>query len=286
MYNARGIGLEIQDVAFMSTLQGKVLFVTGASRGIGLAIALRAARDSARIAIAAKTTEPHARLPGTIHSAAEEIRQAGGRALPIQCDIRFAEQIDAAVAQTVAQFGGIDVCINNASAISLTPTLETSVKTFDLMNQINYRGAWLTARACLPHLLKAEAPHILNISPPLNLNPPWFGAHPAYTIAKFNMSLATLGLAEEFRGRVAVNSLWPQTIIATAAIHMLGGPDLMKHCRKPEIMADAAHLVLTKGRDFSGNFLIDEQVLRSAGVQDFEPYAYAPGETLRRDLFI
>jgi citronellol/citronellal dehydrogenase len=270
----------------MATLEGKVLFITGASRGIGLAIALRAARDGACIAIAAKTSEPHARLPGTIHSAAEEIRQAGGQALPIQCDIRFAEQIDAAVAQTVADFGGIDVCVNNASAISLTPTLETPVKAFDLMNQINYRGAWLTSRACLPYLLKAETPHILSLSPPLNFNPRWFGAYGAYTIAKFNMSLVTLGLAEEFRGRVAVNSLWPQTIIATAAINLLGGPELMKHCRKPEIVADAAHAVLTKGREFTGNFLIDEQVLGSEGVQDFAKYADAPGETLRQDLFL
>jgi citronellol/citronellal dehydrogenase len=270
----------------MATHQGKVLFVTGASRGIGLAIALRAARDGARVAIAAKTVEPHAKLPGTIYSAAEEIRQAGGKSLPIQCDIRFAEHIDAAVAQTVAAFGGIDVCVNNASAISLTPTLETPVKAFDLMNQINYRGAWLTARACLPHLLKAETPHILNISPPLNFDARWFGAHPAYTIAKFNMSLLTLGLAEEFRGRVAVNSLWPQTIIATAAINMLGGPELLRHCRKPEIMADAAYVILTKGRDFTGNFLIDEQVLAGEGVHDFAKYACAPGETLRRDLFV
>ncbi len=270
----------------MTTLKGKVLFVTGASRGIGLAIALRAARDGANIAIVAKTSEPHPKLPGTIHTAEEEIREAGGQALPIQCDIRFAEQIDAAVAQTIATFGGIDVCVNNASAISLTPTLETPVKTFDLMNQINYRGAWLTARACLPHLLKAPTPHILNLSPPLHFNPTWFGAHPAYTIAKFNMSLLVMGLAEEFRGRVAVNALWPQTIIATAAIRMLGGQDLLLHCRKPEIMADAAHAILTKGLEFTGNFLIDEEVLRSGGVPDFTQYAYTPGETLQRDLFV
>ena len=270
----------------METLQDKVLLITGASRGIGLAMALRAARDGARIAIAAKTTEPHARLPGTIHSAADEIRQAGGQALPIQCDIRFADQIEAAVLQTVAAFGGIDICINNASAISLTPTLETPVKTFDLMNQINYRGAWLTSRACLPHLLKAGTPHILNISPPLDFQARWFGQHTAYTIAKFNMSLVVLGLAEEFRGRVAVNALWPQTIIATAAIGNLGGEGLLKHCRKPEIMADAAHAILTKGLDFTGKFLIDEQVLRGEGVEVFASYAYAPGELLRPDLFV
>jgi citronellol/citronellal dehydrogenase len=200
----------------MTTLTGKVLFISGASRGIGLAIALRAARDGARIAIAAKTTEPHPKLPGTIYSAADEIRAAGGEALPIPCDIRFADQVDAAVAETVRVFGGVDVCVNNASAISLTGTLDTSVKTFDLMNQINYRGAWLASRACLPHLLTAERPHILNLSPPLNLNPRWFGPHTAYTISKYNMSLLVLGLAEELRGKVAVNALWALTYVLSA----------------------------------------------------------------------
>ena len=270
----------------MATLKGKVLFVTGASRGIGLAIALRAARDGASIAIAAKTTQPHPKLPGTIHSAADEIRRAGGQALPLPCDIRFADQIDAAVAQTVAAFGGIDICVNNASAISLTPTLETPVKSFDLMNQINYRGTWLTSCACLPHLLKAKTPHILTISPPLDFNPRWFGRHTAYTISKFNMSLVVLGLAEELQGRVAVNALWPQTIIATAAIRSLGGEDLIKNCRKPEVVADAAHAILTQGLDFTGKFLIDEQVLRSKGVEDFSLYACVPGELLRTDLFV
>jgi citronellol/citronellal dehydrogenase len=270
----------------MSTLKGKTIFITGGSRGIGLAIALRAARDGARVAIAAKTSEPHPKLPGTIHSAAGEIRSAGGEALPIQCDIRDAAQVDAAVAQTVEKFGGIDACINNASAISLTPTLDTPVKVFDLMNQINYRGAWLASRACLPHLLKAASPHILNLAPPLNLNPRWFGPHTAYTIAKYDMSLLVLGMAEELKGRVAVNALWPQTTIATAAIRMIGGGALEKHSRKPEIMADAAHAVLIRGPDFSGNFLIDEQVLRKAGVTDFGQYACSPGEELRRDLFL
>jgi citronellol/citronellal dehydrogenase len=269
----------------MTTLEGKVLFITGASRGIGLAIALRAARDGARVAIAAKTTEPHPKLPGTIYSAAEEIRAAGGEALPVACDIRFADQIDAAVARTVEQFGGVDICVNNASAISLTPTLETSVKTFDLMNQINYRGAWLASRACLPHLLKAETPHILNLSPPLNLDPRWFGPHTAYTIAKYNMSLMVLGLAEELRGRVAVNALWPQTVIATAAIRLLDRVE-QKQCRTPEIVADAAHAIVTRGRDFTGNFLIDEQLLREQGVKDFDRYAVVPGEPLQRDLFL
>jgi citronellol/citronellal dehydrogenase len=270
----------------MASLKGKVLFITGASRGIGLAIALRAARDGARLAIAAKTTEPHPKLQGTIFTAAEEIRKAGGEALPIACDIRFPEQVDAAVAHTVAVYGGIDACVNNASAISLTPTLDTNVKTFDLMNQINYRGTWLASRACLPHLLKAQAPHILNLAPPLNLNPRWFGPHTAYSIAKYNMSLVVLGLAEELKGKVAVNALWPQTIIATAAIWNLRGQEAVKHCRRPEIMADAAHAILCKDAGFSGNFCIDEQVLRAAGVADFEQYACAPGESLQRDLFL
>jgi len=270
----------------MATLKGKVLFITGGSRGIGLAIALRAARDGARIAIAAKTAEPHPKLPGTIHSAAAEIRQAGGEALPIQCDIRFPDQVEAAVGRTVDAFGGIDICVNNASAISLTGTLDTPVKTFDLMNQINYRGTWLASRACLPYLLKADTPHILNISPPLNLDPRWFGPHTAYTIAKYNMSLTALGMAEELKGKVAVNALWPQTWIDTAAVRMVAGPDAAKHCRKPEIMADAAYAVVTKGLGFTGKFLIDEQVLREEGVRDFERYACAPGEPLRRDLFL
>jgi len=269
----------------VGTLKGKVLFITGGSRGIGLAVALRAARDGARIAIAAKTTEPHSKLPGTIYSAADEIRNAGGEALPIKCDIRFADQVDAAVVKTVDTFGGIDVCVNNASAISLTPTMDTSIKSFDLMNQINYRGAWLTSRACLPHLLKATNPHILNFSPPLNLDSRWFGPHTAYTIAKYNMSLLVLGLAEEFKGRVAVNALWPQTLIATAALQIIS-PDLTRQSRKPDIMADAAHAILTKGLAVTGRFFIDEAVLRDEGLEDFSSYACVPGATLRRDLYL
>jgi len=269
----------------MGTLEGKVLFITGGSRGIGLAVAIRAGRDGARIAIAAKTSEPHPKLPGTIHSAADEIRNAGGEALPIQCDIRFADQIDAAVAKTVEAFGGIDVCINNASAISLTSTLDTAVKTFDLMNQLNYRGAWLTSRACMPHLLKAANPHILNFSPPLNLDPCWFGPNAAYTIAKYNMSLIVLGLAEEFKGRVAVNALWPKTVIDTAALRIID-QDLARHSRKPAIMADAAHAILTRELEETGRFFIDEAVLRDEGVTDFGCYACVPGATLQRDFFL
>jgi len=268
------------------TLEGRSLFITGASRGIGLAIALRAARDGARIAIAAKTIAPHPKLPGTIHSAAEAIRDAGGEALPIACDIRFADQVEAAVAQAASTFGGIDICVNNASAISVTPTLQTSIKAFDLMQQINSRGTWVTTRACLPHLLNAERPHILNISPPLNMDPRWFGPHTAYSMSKYDMSLQVLGLAEELKGKVAVNALWPETLIATAAIVMLRGEAAFTHCRKPEIMGDAAYEILTQGLDFTGRFLRDEQVLRHSGLTDFDRYAYEPGARLQRDLFL
>jgi citronellol/citronellal dehydrogenase len=268
------------------TLEGRSLFITGASRGIGLAIALRAARDGARIAIAAKTIAPHPKLPGTIHSAAEAIRDAGGEALPIACDIRFADQVEAAVAQAASTFGGIDICVNNASAISVTPTLQTSIKAFDLMQQINSRGTWLTTRACLPYLLNAERPHILNISPPLNMDPRWFGPHTAYSMSKYDMSLQVLGLAEEFKGTVAVNALWPETLIATAAIVMLRSESAFRHCRKPEIMGDAAYEILTQGLDFTGRFLRDEQVLRHSGLTDFDRYAYEPGARLQRDLFL
>ena len=277
----------------MGTLTGKTLFITGASRGIGLAIALRAARDGANIAIAAKTTAPHPTLPGTIFTAATEIERAGGRALPIACDIRDEAAVEGAVEATAAQFGGIDICVNNASAISLTGTLQTPLKRFDLMFGINVRGTFATSRACLPHLQRAAAagrnPHILNLAPPLNLDPKWFRDHVAYTIAKYGMSLCVLGMAEEFRNDgIAVNALWPRTTIATAALALLPGmTERIAQTRKPEIVADAAFVIF--GRDAkttTGNFFIDEDVLRAAGVTDFEPYAMQPGKPLIPDLFI
>jgi citronellol/citronellal dehydrogenase len=269
-------------------LRGRTLFITGASRGIGKAIALRAAADGASVAIAAKTAEPHPKLPGTIYSAAEEIEAAGGRALPLQVDIRDEDQVLAAVAKTAATFGGIDVLVNNASAINLTGTLETPMKRFDLMWGVNARGTYLCSQACIPHLRKAANPHILTLSPPLNLDPKWFAHHVAYTIAKYGMSLAVLGMAEEFkRDGIAVNALWPRTVIHTAALAMLGGLTPPENCRKPEIVADAAHVILTRdSREQTGRFLIDEDVLREAGVTDFEQYAVAPGKPLHPDLFL
>jgi citronellol/citronellal dehydrogenase len=271
----------------MADLKGKTLFISGGSRGIGLAIALRAARDGANVVIAAKTTEPHPKLPGTIHTAAQEIEAAGGKALPMQTDIREEDQVLHAVEAAVERFGGIDILVNNASAISLTPTLETPMKRFDLMMGINLRGTYLCSRACLPYLKKAKNPHILTLSPPLNLNPQWFKPHVAYTIAKYGMSMCVLGMAEEFRqDGVAVNALWPRTTIATAALQIIPGakPELG---RTPEIMADAAHHILTRdSRSLTGRFLIDEGVLREAGVADFERYAVKPGEKLRIDLFL
>ncbi|HEX6842874.1 MAG TPA: NAD(P)-dependent oxidoreductase [Stellaceae bacterium] len=271
----------------MTDLNGKTLFISGGSRGIGLAIALRAARDGANVVIAAKTTEPHPKLPGTIYTAAEEIERAGGKALPCQTDIRDEDQVMRAVETAVERFGGIDILVNNASAISLTGTLETPMKRFDLMMGINLRGTYLCSRACLPHLKRAQNPHILTLSPPLNMNPRWFGPHVAYTIAKYGMSMCVLGMAEEFRkDGIAVNALWPRTTIATAALQIIPGarPDAG---RTPEIMADAAHLVLTRdSRSRTGRFLLDEEVLREAGVTDFEPYAVKRGEPLRIDLFL
>ncbi|HKH49741.1 MAG TPA: NAD(P)-dependent oxidoreductase [Thermoanaerobaculia bacterium] len=272
----------------MTDLRGKTLFITGASRGIGKAIALRAAADGANVVIAAKTTEPHPKLPGTIHSAAQEVEAAGGKALAVQCDIRDEGQVRQAVAQAVQTFGGIDVLVNNASAINLTGTLETPAKRFDLMWGVNARGTFLCSQACIPHLEKAANPHILTLSPPPNLDPKWFKNHVAYTISKYGMSLCVLGMAEEFKDRgIAVNALWPRTVIATAALAMLGGTIPPERCRKPEILADAAHAILTRdSRSATGQFFIDEDVLRAAGVTGFERYAVEPGQRLMMDLFL
>ena len=272
----------------MRTLAGKTLFITGASRGIGKAIALRAARDGANVAIAAKTADPHPKLEGTIFSAAEEIEAAGGKGLALQTDIRDEDAVADAVAKTVETFGGIDILVNNASAIQLTGTLETAVKRFDLMHGVNARGTFVCSQACLPHLLNADNPHILMLSPPLNMNPRWFKGHVAYTMAKYGMSMCVLGMAEEFRKRgVGVNALWPRTAIATAAMRMLGGGEIPKGCRTVDIMADAAYLILTSdARSTTGNFFIDDDVLRAAGVTDLERYALVPGEPLMPDFFL
>lgn len=262
-------------------LAGKTLFITGGSRGIGLAIAERAARDGANVTIAAKTAEAHPKLEGTIHTAVEAIEKAGGKGLAVQCDIRDEEQVQAAIARTVERFGGIDILVNNASAISLTGTLETDMKKYDLMNGINARGTYLVGRACIPHLKKSANPHILTLSPPLEMKTKWFAPHVAYSMAKYGMSLCTLGWAEEFRkAGIAANSLWPRTAIATAAINLIGGDALMKQSRTPEIMADAAHVILSRSsREFTGHFCIDDLVLHEAGVRDFSRYAAVPGNT-------
>lgn len=273
----------------MSDLKGKTLFISGASRGIGLAIGLRAAKDGANVAIAAKTAEPHPKLPGTIYTAAEEIEAAGGKALPLICDIRFEDQVQAAVDKTVETFGGIDICINNASAISLTPTLATDMKRFDLMHQINARGTFLVSKTCIPHLAKAENPHILTMSPPLNFEEKWFAPHVAYTMAKFGMSLCTLAMAEELADEgIAANSLWPRTAIATAAIrNVLGGDEGMKASRTTDIMADAAHYILTQpSREFTGNFCVDDETVALAGVSDPNIYNMDPDVTPGPDFFV
>ena len=270
-------------------LAGKTLFITGASRGIGLAIGLRAARDGANVAIAAKTTEPHKHLPGTIYSAAKEIEAAGGRALPLAVDIRDVLAVQQAVDETVRAFGGIDVCVNNASAIQLTGTLGTEMKRFDLMHQVNARGTFLTSKACLPHLKRAANPHVLMISPPLDLAPRWFAPHTAYTMAKFGMSLCVLGMAGEFASDgVAFNALWPRTTIATAAIRFIvGGEELMRRSRTPEIMADAAYAIVTKpSQSFSGNFLIDDTFLYGEGERNFDRYRIDPSVPLAPDFFV
>jgi citronellol/citronellal dehydrogenase len=271
------------------SLSGKTLFVTGASRGIGLAIALRAARDGANIAIAAKTAEPHKHLPGTIYTAAEEIEKAGGKALPLVVDVRDEANVYAAVEEAVGRLGGIDICVNNASAISLTPTLATDMKRYDLMNQINARGTFLVSKACIPHLKKAANPHVLMLSPPLDMSPRWFQGHVAYTMAKFGMSMCVLGMSEEFReDGIAFNALWPRTGIATAAIQFaLAGDEGMRRCRTPDIMADAAHAIFNKpSRTFTGNFLIDDSFLYDEGERDFDKYRVDPSEPLMPDFFV
>jgi citronellol/citronellal dehydrogenase len=274
----------------MATLTGKTLFITGASRGIGLAIALRAARDGANIAIAAKTADPTPKLEGTIYTAAEAIEKAGGKALPIICDIRFEDQVQAAVAQTVAKFGGLDICVNNASAISLTPTAKTDMKRYDLMHGINGRGTFLVSKTCIPHLAKSTNPHILMLSPPLDMKAKWFAPHVAYTMAKYNMSLCVLGMAAELKSQgIAVNALWPRTSIATAAVkNLLGGEQLMQMSRTPEILADAAYLMFSQpSRSFTGQFAIDDSLLYTlGGVTDFEPYRVDKTKPLASDFFV
>jgi len=269
-------------------LSRKTIFITGASRGIGLAIAERCAKDGANIVIAAKTAEPHPKLEGTIHTAADAVRAAGGRALPIVCDIRDEASVEAAVAKTVETFGGIDIVVNNASAIFPRPTAETPIKRWDLMHQVNARGTFLVTQKCLPYLEKADNPHILALSPPLDMKEKWFAPHVAYTSAKFGMSLCILGWAGEFRGRIAANAIWPRTAIATAAIaNVLAGEEAFKNCRKPEILAETAYRVLTKpAAEFTGQFLIDDTFLASEGVTDLSAYDVEPGQPLLPDFFV
>jgi len=271
----------------MTTLEGKTLFITGGSRGIGLAIGLRAARDGANISIAAKSVEPHPKLPGTIFTAAREVEEVGGHALPLQVDIRDETQVYDAVEKTVGEFGGIDILINNASAINLTGTLETPMKRYDLMQSVNARGTFLCSQACIPHLRKAQNPHILTLSPPLSMKAKWFAPHVAYTMAKYGMSMCVLGMAEEFRSAgIAVNALWPRTIVATAALQMIPGVKAGQG-RKAEIMADAAYVILTRpSREATGNFYIDDEVLASVGITDLANYSVKPGAEPLLDLFL
>jgi citronellol/citronellal dehydrogenase len=270
----------------LMSLRGRTIFITGASRGIGRAIALRAAADGAKVVIAAKTSEPHAKLEGTVHETARAVEQAGGEAMAIVLDVRHADAISAAIAAAVDRFGGIDVVVNNASAIQLTPTTATPAKRFDLMFDVNVRGTYLVSAAALPHLLRAERPHILNLSPPPSFDPKWYGPHVAYTMSKMGMSMCVLGMAEEFRGKVSVNALWPRTTIATAAVNMLGGDALMRASRTPAIMADAAHWILSQGPELTGRFFLDEEALAAAGVTDFSRYQVEPGAALAPDLFV
>lgn len=270
-------------------LQNKTVLITGASRGIGKAIALRLAKEGANIAIAAKTTEPHPKLEGTIYTAAEEIEKLGVKALPLQCDIRFEDQIEMAVNKTADTFGGIDILVNNASAISLTPTEQTDPKRFDLMMDIEIRGTFFMCRSCIPHLKKSANAHILNLSPPINLNPKWFGQHLAYTMAKYGMSMIVLGLAEELKQyKIAANALWPKTTIATAAVqNLLGGDFLMQMSRSPDIVAEAAYHILRRpSTESTGNFFVDEEVLTQEGITDLEKYAVNPGQKLMTDIFL
>jgi citronellol/citronellal dehydrogenase len=271
----------------MATLKGKTLFITGGTRGIGHAIGLRAAQDGANVVIAAKTVEPHPKLPGTIHTAAADMDAAGGKGLGIQCDIRDEAQILAAVDQTIETFGALDVCVNNASAISLTGTMQTPMKRYDLMHQINARGTFATTQACIPHLRQAENPHVLTLASPLNMDPKWFRNHTAYTMAKYGMSMCVLGMSAEFADEgIAINALWPATLIATAALAMIPGVD-PGNGRKPEIMADAAHAVLTRpAKGCTGNFFIDEEVLAAEGVTDLSGYAVDPSKPLLPDIFL
>lgn len=271
------------------SLKGKTLFITGASRGIGLAIALAAAKQGANIAIAAKSTKPHPKLEGTIYTAAEEIEAAGGKALPLRVNIREEDHVKAAIDKTVETFGGIDIVVNNASAISLTPILETEMKRFDLMNQVNARGSFMVAKYAIPHLMKAQNPHILSLSPPLDMNEKWFAGHVAYSMAKFGMSMLVLGLAGELReAGIAVNALWPRTTIATAAIkNILGGEKLMQASRTPQIIADAAVRIFAKpAKGFTGQFIIDDSFLFDEGVRDFDPYRVDPSQDLMPDFFV
>ncbi|MHC4829161.1 MAG: SDR family oxidoreductase [Planctomycetota bacterium] len=274
----------------MADLSGKTLFITGASRGIGKAIGVRAARDGANIVIAAKTKDPHPKLPGTIFTAAEEMEQAGGKALPCVVDIRFEEQVQAAMDKAVETFGGIDILVNNASAIQLTPTAMTTMKRYDLMHHVNTRGTFLCSKLAIPHLAKSGNAHILNLSPPLNMEAKWFAPHVAYTMAKYGMSMCVLGMADELRGEgIAVNALWPRTAIATAAVrNLLGGEEAIKMSRTPEIIADAAHWVLTQpSSEVTGNFFIDDDVMARAGVTDLEKYSVTPGtKNFFMDFFV
>jgi citronellol/citronellal dehydrogenase len=273
----------------MAVLAGKTMFISGASRGIGLAIAKRVAADGANVALIAKTADPHPRLPGTVYTAAEEIEAAGGHALPIVGDIRYNDQVEDAVGKAVDHFGGIDICVNNASAINLSGSVDLPMKQYDLMQDINCRGTFLVTRTCVPFLQKSENPHILTLSPPLNFNPVWFQQHVAYTIAKYGMSMCTLGFANEFgTDGIAANSLWPRTIIATAAVqNLLGGDEAMRRSRRPEILADAAYEIFKlDSRQNTGNFYIDDEVLAAVGITDLSGYAYVEDADLQRDIFL